>query len=211
MNRFLRLLAITLAAFLLFSACTGPYGGKSTEVADILRPILDREIPLLGYLYGDSFTTLSTVSEEDREYATTAVYYRVSEDSPYHSVAELTDEVSAVYTESRATAIQSGLFENTENSFSRFCDYTGYSDMAETVEITDLQIDVTKNSPIYQFTAVIDLSTLKVKRSTATIIECTVGYTDERTGRTDDMTLKLLYENDQWKLDTQTWAKGYIN
>lgn len=211
MNRFLRLLSLMLTVLLLLPACGGPYGDKPTEVADLLRPILDREIPLLGYLYGDSFTTLSEVSQKDRDYTTTAVYYRVSADAPYHSVAELMGEVSAVYSANRTAAIRSGLFENSENAFSRFCDFTGYTDMAETVEFTDLQIDVTKNSPIYQFTAVIDLSTLKVKRSTSTIIECTVEYADERTGRTDEMTLKLLYEDGCWKLDSQSFAKGYIN
>lgn len=211
MKSFYRLFTLMLVVLLLLPACAGPYGNKTAEVAEILRSILDRETVLLDYLYSDGFTTLTPVTQEDRDYTTTAVYYRVSADSPYHSVAELTEEIAGVYSENRTNAIKSGLFENSDGSFSRFCDYTGYADLAQTEKITDLQIDVTQNSPIYEFSAVIDLATLKVKRSTSTIIECTVSYTDERRNRTDDMTLKLLYEDGCWKLDSQTWAKGYIN
>ncbi len=70
----------------------------------------------------------------------------------------------------------------------------------------DLSIDVTLNNPPRELFTVIDLATVQVKRSTATIIDCEIGYTDGRNGSTGTMRVKLINEGGAWKLDDSTWA-----
>ncbi len=192
------------AAILLLSACGGPYKGKNNDVSAILRPLAEKETVLLRYLYGDGFKTMNEVAPEDAEYTTTAKYYRVSADSPYHSVAQLKTAIREVYSADRAKEIESGLFENA-GGFSRFNDYQ-ITDLAGEVTGTDLGIDVTLNHPPRELFTVILPDQLEVTRSTAALIECEVGYTDSRSGKDGTMTLTLVQEDGKWLLDNSTWA-----
>ncbi|MBO4355309.1 MAG: hypothetical protein J5850_00455, partial [Clostridia bacterium] len=85
-------------------------------------------------------------------------------------------------------------------------DYTGSSGLGDSDDITDLQIDVTKNHPPYKLTTVADLSSLKVKRSTVTIIECELECTVGQ--RSTTMVLRLIKEDGIWKIDSQNWLAG---
>ena len=200
-----KLIPIVFVIFaLLLTACTGPYKGRESEVEEILRPLMEKEVALLRYLYGDGFKTMDEVSAEDANYTTTAKYYRVSEESPYHSVDELKAAIREVYTEDRAGEIESGLFENT-GAFSRFNDYNILNVAGEVVG-TDLGIDVTQNHPAMALTAEVRLSTVKVTRSTETIIECEIDYTDGRGGSVETMRITLISEKGEWKMDDSSWA-----
>lgn len=189
---------------LLLTACSGPYKGKETEVEAILRPLVEKEAALLQYLYGDAFKTMDAVSEADANYTTTAKYYRVSADSPYHSVDELKTAIGEVYSKDRAKQIESGLFENL-GAFSRFNDYIVTGVGGEVIG-TDLGIDVTMNHPPRELFTEVLPSTVKVTRSTAALIECEIGYNDGRNGSSGTMRIRLVSENGTWKLDDSTWA-----
>lgn len=200
MKKLIPILLVLVAVVL--TACGGPYKGKEADVEAILRPLVEKESALLCYLYGDAFQTMDAVSEEDAEYTTTAKYYRVAADSPYHSVDELKAAIREVYTKDRAGEIESALFDG---SFPRFNDQNVLGIGGEELG-TDLGIDVTKNNPPMALFTVIDPSTVQVKRSTATIIDCEIGYTDGRNGSSGTMSITLINEGGQWKLDDSTWA-----
>ncbi len=110
MKKLIPILLVLLAVLL--TACGGPYKGQESDVEAILRPLVEKESALLHYLYGDAFKTMYEVQEEDAEYTSTAKYYRVSADSPYHSVDELKAAIAEVYTEDRMGEISSALFES---------------------------------------------------------------------------------------------------
>lgn len=188
----------------LLTACGGPYKGREAEVEAILRPLVEKEAALLRYLYGDGFTTLDPVSEEDANYTTTAKYYRVSGDSPYHSVDALKAAIKEIYSEDRAAEISSGLFEG---GFSRFSDYQVMGIGGEVLG-TDLGIDVTLNHPPMELFTVVRPSAVTVKRSTASLIECEVDYTDSRNGSKGTLLVTLIDEAGTWKLDSSTWASA---
>lgn len=202
-----KLIPIVLLLFaVLLTACSGPYKGKESEVEAFLRPLIEKEAALLHYLYGDGFETMEEVSEEDANYTTTAKYYRVSADSPYHSVDELKAAIGEVYSKDRAKQIESGLFENL-GAFSRFNDYQVTGVGGEVIGI-DLGIDVTMNHPPRELFTEVLPSTVKVTRSTAVLIECEIGYNDGRNGSGGTMRVRLVSEDGTWKLDDSTWASS---
>ena len=187
----------------LFS-CAGPFGGKEDEVRDIVSSLIEKDIMLTSYIWGDGFrTTDYDVTKED---SSTAYYVRVSSDSPYHSCLELEEAAKEIYSSDLMKIIRGYAFENNDEVMSRFCDYTGSSGLGDSDDITDLQIDVTKNHPPYKLTTVADLSSLKVKRSTVMIIECELECTVGQ--RNTTMMLRLIKEDGIWKIDSQNWLAG---
>lgn len=195
---------LILTAALILSACGGPFNGKEAEVEGILRPLIEREAILLGYLYGDSFETMNEIAPEDAQYTATAKYYRVSEDSPYHSIDQLKGAIREVYSEDRAKEIESGLFENT-GGFARFSDYN-VTNVAGEVTGIDLGIDVTMNHPPRELFIAVHPDTVEILRSTSNLIECRMEYTDSRNGNRETLTVQLVSEDGQWRLDDSTWA-----
>lgn len=195
MKKLLIILCALILPLSLF-ACKGPYGDD--EAAAILRELLEKDAELNRYIWGDGFGTLTDPGDDANE--TTTVYYRVNADAPYHSVEALRNAVSEVYTAELCTIINAFAFDNTEKTMARFCDF--YQNDA----VADLQIDVTLNHPPYELKTVIYPSTVKVTRSSATIIETEVEYSNGPDGERRTMDVRLLKENDVWKLDTQTWA-----
>lgn len=195
MKKFLILLCAFLLPLTLFG-CKGPY--SDSEAADILRELLERDVELNRYIWGDGFSTLEDPGEAADD--TSVVYKRVNEDAPYHSVESLRKAVNDLYAEEVALIINAYAFENTEKTMARF------SDFYQNDEVADLQIDVTLNHPPYELNTVIYPSTMKVTRSSATIINAEVEYSNGPDGERRTMEVSLLKENDTWKLNSQTWA-----
>lgn len=195
MKKFLILLFALILPLSLIG-CKGPF--SDSEAGQILSDLLEKEVELNRYVYGDGFSTLEDPSEDADK--TTAIYYRVNADAPYHSVDELKAAVTAVYSEEVAQIVNTYAFENTDTVKARFCEYY------ENGKVADLQLDVTLNHPPYELKTVIYPSTATVKRSTATIISMEVEYSNVSDGERRTMEVRLLKENDIWKLDTQTWA-----
>lgn len=195
MKKFMILICVLLLPLMMFG-CKGPYSDE--DAAEILTELLEKDAALNRYVWGDGFSTLEDPAEDADD--TTTVYYRVSADAPYHSVDELKSAISELYSEELAVIINAYAFENTDKTMARFCDFY------QNDEVADLQIDVTFNHPPYELNAVIYPSTAKVTRSSATIIETEVEYSNGPDGERRTMEVRLLKENDIWKLDTQTWA-----
>lgn len=195
MKKFLLWICILILPMSLFS-CAGPY--SDDEAAEILGELLVKEAELNRYIYGDGFSTREDPGEDAEK--TTSIYYRVNEDAPYHSVDELKAEITALYSEEITPIIYGYAFETTETIKARFCDF--YQNDA----VADLQIDVTLNHPPYELKTVVYPSTAKVTRSSVTIIEAQIEYSNGPDGEHRTMEIRLLNENDTWKLDTQTWA-----
>lgn len=195
MKKIIILICILILPLSLLS-CQGPYSDE--EAANILAELLEKDAELNRYVWGDGFSTLEDPGDAAED--TSVVYYRVNADAPYHSVDALKAEVEALYTEEVRLIINAYAFENTEASMARFCDFY------QNDEIADLQIDVTLNHPPYRLNTVIYPSTAKVTRSSATIIEAEIEYSNGADGDRRTMDVRILKENDSWKLDTQTWA-----
>lgn len=195
MKKFLILLCVLLLPLSLFG-CKGPY--SDDDAAAILTDLLERDAELNSYIWGNAFGTLEDPGDDADD--TTTVYYRVNAEAPYHSVDELRAAVNALYSEELAVIVNAYAFENTEKTMARFCDFY------QNDEVADLQIDVTLNHPPYELKTVIYPATVKVTRSSATIIETEVEYSNGSDGERRTMDVRLLKENDVWKLDTQTWA-----
>lgn len=195
MKKFIILICALLLPLMLLS-CKGPYSDE--DAAEILTELLEKDAALNRYVWGDGFSMLEDPGEAADD--TTTVYARVSADAPYHSVDELKSAISELYSEELAVIINAYAFENTDKTMARFCDFY------QNDKVADLQIDVTLNHPPYELNAVIYPSTAKVTRSSATIIETEVEYSNGPDGERRTMEVRLLRENDVWKLDTQTWA-----
>ena len=112
-------------------------------------------------------------------------------------------ERSLIYSAELASIIAEYAFENSDLGMSRFCDYRD-----EDGEVTDLQVDVTDKHEPYTLTAVADLDSVKVKRSTQTIIECELTVESGKNATERTITVTLLYENDGWKFDSYNWIIG---
>lgn len=203
MKKAVTIILLLAAAIQLFS-CAGPYGGKESEVKDILLALIDKDIELSSYIWGDGFDTMEY--DSSKEGSATPLYVRVSDDSPYHSCRELEAAAEEVYSTDLMKIIRGYAFENNDDVMSRFCDYTGSDGLGNEKAIVDLQVDITKNHPPYKLVTVADISTLKVKRSTAMIIECELECTVG--SRESTMTVRLIKENGVWKIDSQNWLGG---
>ncbi|MGM9648106.1 MAG: hypothetical protein ACI3YH_08260 [Eubacteriales bacterium] len=193
---------LTLTALLsLLSGCRGPY--SDSQAVEILLPLLEQDARLNRYVWGDGFTTRDDPGED--VYATDfSKYYRVNEDAPYHSVEELKNAISAVYSTQMQEKIFEYAFENTDENMARFCDYK------QNDVVADLQIDVTANHPPRSLTAVFYPATSIVERSTATIIQVKVEYSIGAEGERQTMSIRLLRQDGEWKLDTYTWAADVV-
>ncbi|MBQ8288928.1 MAG: hypothetical protein IJX76_09225 [Clostridia bacterium] len=197
MKKIAAVLLTLTALFALLTGCKGPYSDQ--DAVDILIPLLEKDAELNLYIWGDGFFTRDDPGQD--VYATdTCKYYRVNEDAPYHSVAELKTAISQVYSTQMQEKIYQYAFENTAESMARFCDFK------QNDAIADLQIDVTANHPPRSLTAVFYPATAVVERSTATIIEAKVEYSIGEDGERQTTTVRLLKQDDVWKLDTYTWA-----
>lgn len=197
-----RLSAIVLALTMLFSLCTltgckGPI--TDAQAIEILTPLLEKDVVLNLYVWGDGFSTKDDPGD-DKDVTDTCKYYRVNEDAPYHSTAALRTDIEEVYSTLLAKAICEYAFENTGEAMARFCDFK------QNGGVGDLQIDVTLNHPPYDLDAVLYPETAVVKRSTTTIIEAELEYSISKDGEHKIMTVRALKQDGKWKLDTHTWA-----
>jgi hypothetical protein len=217
-NRIFSLSAAILAAALVcaLAGCGGPYSGKESEVGEILFPLLEKDAELNGYIWGDRFTTAESVSADDED-STSAIYYFVSDESPYKSCEELRAAAKEIYSEDLMEIIENYAFENNDTVMSRFCDADADTDADKTDETESgenagktLKIDVSSLHPAYKLTAAVRLDSLKVTRSSSTVIECELEYTAGSSDTVRTMTVKLLLEDGVWKLDTQTWAAEIV-
>ena len=197
MKRIAAVILTLTALFTVLTGCKGPI--TDAQAVEILTPLLEKDAQLNRYVWGDGFTTRDDPGE-DANATETCKYYRVSAEAPYHSVAELKAAIEEVYSEQLIPSIYAYAFENNNETMARFCDFT------QNDEIADLQIDVTLNHPPYQLSTVFYPATAVVKRSTATIMEVEVEYSNGEDGERQTTTLRLLKQNDVWKLDTHTWA-----
>lgn len=197
MKKILTALCVLLIAALTLAGCGGPYSGRENEVRDILLPLLEKDVVLNSYIWGEGFAVSGEIYPKD-ESSTTAVYYTVSADSPYKSCKELRDAAKEIYSQDMMKIIEAYAFENNDNVMSRFCDATEGNVL--------LKIDVSQNHKPYRLTAKVFPDTLKVTRSTQTIIECEIEYVAGSSQTRRTMKIKLLSEGSVWKLDSQTWA-----
>ncbi len=202
MKKITALLLVLTALTALFTGCSGPY--TDADAVEILTPLLQRDAELNRYIWGDGFGTREDPGE-DVDVTDTCKYYRVNEDAPYHSIDEFKAAIAEVYSTQLVEEIYQYAFENNDESMARFCDFT------QNGEIADLQIDVTANHPPYSLSAVFYPATAVVERSTATIIEATVEYSIGADGERQTATIRVLKQDDVWKLDTHTWAGEVAN
>jgi len=192
---------LILAAMLSITACKGPI--SDDEARQIAKELLEKEVVLTAYVYGDEYK-LASPSEFNQHKDDTSYYYsKVSKESPYTTKQQLIDAINAVYTERAAEevlefAINGNSSDDGASIIPRF--YQGADE-------DRLKIDVTSYG-IYQLSTVVILDTLTVKRSTKNMMEVTVSYKAGESGNTREMDFIIRRENDQWKLDTRTWAVG---
>ena len=192
------LLALTaILTSLSLVGCKGPM--TDADAVEILTPLLERDVELNRYVWGDGFTTRETPKEEEK-ISDICQYYRVSEDAPYHNTAALRADIEEVYSTILAAAICDYAFVNTGDTMARFCDFK------QNNQIADLQIDITLNHPPYKLDAVMYPDTAVVIRSTTTIIEAELEYSIGKDGERKTMEIRVLKQDGKWKLDTHTWA-----
>lgn len=190
----LLLLTVLLAVL---AGCKGPF--TNADAVSYLTPLLEKDAQLNHYIWGEGFSTREDPGA-DVNVTETSKYYRVNEDAPYHSVAQLKAAIEEVYSSQLISEIYAYAFENNNEVMARFCDFT------QDGKVADLQIDVTNNHPPYQLSAVFYPATAVVERSTATIIEAKVEYSIGADGERQTTTVRLLKQDGVWKLDTHTWA-----
>ncbi|MBQ7355276.1 MAG: hypothetical protein IJW62_07150 [Clostridia bacterium] len=197
MKRFTAAWLILVVLCTLLVGCSGPY--TDADAVEIITPLLQQDAELNRYIWGDGFSTREDPGE-DANVTDNCKYYRVNEDAPYHSVDEFKAAISAVYSSQLTEEIYQYAFENNNESMARFCDFK------QNGKVADLQIDVTANHPPYSLSAVFYPETAVVERSTATIIEAKVEYSIGKDGERQTTTIRVLKQDEVWKLDTHTWA-----
>ena len=208
MKRIITIILAAAAAVSLFGSCSlfkGPISDAQAE--EILGELLPEAAILNTYIWGDAVKTAKTVDEED-ESSTVSVYYTVSSDCRYHNTDEFKDDVMKYYSAEMAEIISEYAFENSDTTRSRFCNL--YDD---SMNVIDMQVDVTKNHEPFVLTAVALPETVKVKRSTETIIEATLTTLAGEDRKENEIKIRLLYENERWRLDSYNWiaAVEYTN
>ena len=195
-----------ISALTMLGSCALFKGPISDEqAAEILGELLPETAILNTYIWGDAVKTAKTVDEED-ESSSVPVYYTVSSDCRYHNTDEFMDDVVKYYSIEMAEIISEYAFENSDTTRSRFCNLYD-NDM----NVIDMQVDVTKNHAPFELTAVALPQTAKVKRSTETIIEATMTTLVGEDRKENEITIRLLYENDRWRIDTYNWIAAVEN
>ncbi len=206
MNRLYKVPLGIVLIFALLMCCTscalikGPI--EDNEFIDIITPLLEKDAALSGYIWGSSFETKETPKEEDLK-AVASIYYTVASDAPYQSVQQLRDAALEIYSSELVNIIEQYAFENGETTMARFCD-----DYDDEGNVCGLRLDISSNHTPYSLTAVAYINTARVKRSTNNMIEGEIEITAGSSQRKSTMELKLLKQDDIWKLDTQTWLSG---
>ena len=197
-------LALTMLLLLPLSTSCALFKGpiSDEQLREMLTELLPKDAELTGYIWGDSFTTAKQPEEDDYD-AYAPIYYAVSADAPYKSVKALKSEVEKIYSSELTQIICEYAFESSDLVMSRFCD-----DVDDKGNVIGLRMDVTKNHKPYELTAVAIISTAKVKRSTNFMVEGTLTIKAGKAQTEREMKIKLLKENDVWKIDSQTWLAG---
>lgn len=194
-------LLLLLACMASFCACKGPI--TDDEARDIAKELIEKEITLTSYVYGDAFA-LSNPAEYDQHKNDTSFYYaKVSEKSPYTTKKQLEDAIDEIYTKKVAQEIKEFAFIGAPGADG----VTIIARFYQSPEEDRLKIDVTTYG-IYDLTAVVLLDTLTVKRSTRSMMEVTVSYRAGSSETLREMKIMIRKENDTWKLDTRTWSAG---
>lgn len=203
MKRIVVLILVLAAVVSTLSSCSLFKGPISDEqAAQILDELLPEVARLNAYIWGDAVKPGKSVSEDD-ESSSVAVYYPVSSDCPYHNTDEFMDDIVKYYSADMCAIISQYAFENSDSLRSRFCNL--YDD---NMKVIDMQVDVTKNHTPFDLTAVALPHTAKVKRSTETIIEATLTTLVGEDKKENELTVRLLYENDRWRIDSYNWIIG---
>ena len=208
MKRIVTIILAAVMAMSMFGSCAlfkGPI--SDAEAAEILGKLLPEAAILNTYIWGDAIKPGKAVDEEDED-SSVSVYYTVSPDCPYHNTDDFMDDVVKYYSEEMTKIISQYAFENSDITRARFCNL--YDDK---MNVIDMQVDVTGNHAPFELTAVALPETAKVKRSTETIIEATLTTLVGEDRNENELTIRLLYENDRWRIDSYNWiaAVDYIN
>ena len=194
-------LFVSLIFILSAVACKGPM--TDDEAKEIMKDLLVKETSLTAYVYGDAFE-LADKSEYDAHKDDGTFYYaKVSKDSPYTTKKELSDALSAVYTDSVMEEINVFAFSGSNETEG----YTVIPRFYQSPKEDRLSIDVTSYG-IYDLKSVIIIDTLTVNRSTASMMEVTVSYRPDVDKDPREMKIKAIKVDGTWKLDTRTWAVG---
>ena len=198
MKKILSLLII-ISTLLSLTACKGPI--EDSEAREIAKELIEKEIILTAHVYGDAFQ-LSNPAEYDQHTDDTTFYYaKVSEKSVYTTQKQLEDAIDEIYTQNVAEEIKEFAFVGAPGA-------DGATIIARFYQPKDddrLKIDVTSYG-VYSLTAVVDVDSIAVKRSTKRMMEVTMNYTAGKSDTVREMTIMLRKENDDWKLDARTFA-----
>ena len=208
MKRIITIILAAVVAVSMFSSCSlfkGPI--SDAEAAKILGELLPEAARLNTCIWGDAVKPGKAVDEEDED-SSVSVYYTVSADCPYHNTDDFMDDVVKYYSAEMSAIISEYAFENSDTTRSRFCNL--YDDK---MNVIDMQVDVTRNHAPFELTAIALPETAKVKRSTETIIEATLTTLVGEDRNENELTIRLLYENDRWRIDSYNWiaAVDYTN
>ena len=181
------------------SACKGPI--TDDQAKEIAKELIEKEVTLIAHVYGDAFA-LSIPSEYEQHKNDSSYYYaKVSEKSVYTTKKQLEDAIDEIYTDNVAAEIKEFAFTGAPNADGATIIARFYQAKGE----DRLKIDVTSYG-IYQLKTTVYTDTIVVKRSTRSMMEITMEYTVEGSEKTREMTIMLRKENDNWQLDSRTFA-----
>jgi len=203
MKKILSILII-ISTFLTLTACKGPI--TDAEARDIAKELIEKEIILTAHVYGDAFQLSNPAEYEQHKNDTSYYYAKVSEKSVYTTKKQLENAIDEIYTQSVAAEIKEFAFIGAPGA-------DGATIIARFYQPKDdnrLKIDVTSFG-VYKLTAVVDIDSIVVKRSTKNRMEVTMDYTAGKSDTVREMTLMLRKENDVWKLDGRTFAAEIRN
>jgi len=190
MKKIISLLLVIITLSLTLCSCAPDFSEE--DALGYVKDLLEREIELTPYLYGHAFETEKDPSAVLDSKA--SMYFEVRSDMPYRKLEELIEKVDGIYSKELREAIYEYAFTGNDFYRPRFANTTKGV----------LQIDVTNKG--YDLTAELDMSTLRIKRMTNSIIEAKVDYVAGKNKTERTMTVKLVREGGQWYLDMQTWA-----
>lgn len=198
MKKILSILII-ISALITLCSCKGPISDADAKA--IALDLMEKEIILTKHIYGDEFKPANQSEYDQHKEDTTFYYAKVSENSVFTTKEQLENAIKAVYTEKVVSQINEFAFTGATSDDGTSIIARFYQPKGE----DRLKIDVTSYG-VYQLKTTAHIDTVKVKRSTRSMMEITMEYEVEGSDKIREMTIMLRKENDEWKLDSQTFA-----
>ncbi len=207
MKKFISVLALTLIAALMFSACSA-VSMTEDELKKIAAPLIEKSYEINEIYFGkglpvDEDAAALSGSEEDgsESYDVKSVKYVPVRTDDYKNIEDLQNAAAQVYTDSFLEGLFPATFQGVRDekggivSYAKYIENFGGSELQQRADLADDSILVGR---------VFDTDTIKIKNQVRGYVFFTVeSYVDGKPDGTVELSIKD--EGKGWRLDSPTY------